>query len=378
MSQSEASREDRDLPASERRLQQAREQGQVPRSRDVGHAVAAGALFVLLAGAGAWLLPLAGAGMAQGLRFDRAAAFDAAGLTHRLADAMAGGLVWLLPLLLTLMLALVGAALTLGGLNFTLQPLAPQLGRLDPMAGLARLFARRHLAMQARLVVQVAVVMGVAGAWLAGHLAQVAALARMALPSALAGGFDWLQDAAVPLLVACVAMALADLPLQWLQHAAQLRMTREEMRQEHKESEGDPHVRGERRRRARELSRGRMMAAVPAADVVVTNPTHYAVALRYDAETMRAPVIVALGTDLLALRIREIAQAHGVPQLEAPPLARALHQHGELDTEVPVALYTAVAQVLAWVMRLRAAPFAPQAAPAIEVPAGFDPQEAKR
>ncbi len=138
--------------------------------------------------------------------------------------------------------------------------------------------------------------------------------------------------------------------------------------------EGDPHVKGERRRRQREMSRGRMMAAVPKADVVITNPTHYAVALQYDENTMAAPRIVAMGADHLALKIREIAAASGVPTLEAPPLARALYRHGDLDAEVPVQLYAAVAQVLAWVMRLSQS-LRPIALPAIEVPAGMDPLE---
>jgi flagellar biosynthetic protein FlhB len=151
-------------------------------------------------------------------------------------------------------------------------------------------------------------------------------------------------------------------------------MTHDEARQENKESEGDPHMKGERRRRARELSRGRMLADVPTASVVVMNPTHYAVALQYDDSRMGAPRVVAMGTDLLALKIREIAKGARVPVLEAPPLARALYRHGEVGREVPVELYTAVAQVLAWVFRLRSA-LRPPAEPVIEVPAGMDPHE---
>jgi flagellar biosynthetic protein FlhB len=151
-------------------------------------------------------------------------------------------------------------------------------------------------------------------------------------------------------------------------------MTHDEARQEHKESEGDPHMKGERRRRARELSRGRMLAEVPKASVIVTNPTHYAVALRYDEGDTGAPRIVAMGADHLALKIREVAAASRVPVLEAPPLARALYKHGDVGREVPVALYTAVAQVLAWVFSLRTARRA-LAEPVIEVPPGMDPHE---
>ncbi len=152
-------------------------------------------------------------------------------------------------------------------------------------------------------------------------------------------------------------------------------MTLEEARQENKESDGDPHVKGIRRQKQREMARGRMLANVPKASVVITNPTHYAVALQYDETTMGAPRIVAMGADHLALKIREVAAANNVPTLEAPPLARALYKHGDLDAEVPVALYAAVAQVLAWVFRLRTA-FTHVAAPSIDVPAGMDPLEA--
>ncbi len=379
MSQSEASREDRELPASERRLQQAREQGQVPRSRDLGHAVAAAALWLML-GALGWVAPVAIEGMAHGLRFGRADAFTAIDLPLRLAGSVGGGLVWLLPLLGLLALAFGAAALALGGFNISAVPLAPRFDRVDPLSGFGRVFGRRQMLMQLRVVLQVAAVIAVAASFISGHADGAEQLARADLAGAAAAAFAWLREAATPLLAVAVACALVDVPLQWFRHTSELKMTREEARQESKESEGDPHVRGERRRRARELSRGRMMAAVATADVVVTNPTHYAVALRYDAATMRAPVIVALGTDMLALRIRELARGHGVPQLEAPPLARALWKHGDLDAEVPVALYTAVAQVLAWVMRLRAAPAhgAAGEAPTIAVPPGLDPQGAAR
>ncbi len=374
MSQSEASREDRELPASERRLEQAREQGQVPRSRDLGH-VAVAAFVLLLAACAGWLAPLAAQGVARSLHFGSADLLEPTLMPTRLGSAVGEGLLWLLPLLLLLAAGLALAAIALGGLNLSAQPLAPRLDRLDPVAGLGRLVDRRHLLVQMRLVVQVIAVLGVAAAYALAEAGGAEQLARIGMPAAIAAAFEWLRQAGGPLLAVCIACALIDVPLQLWQHGAQLRMTREEVRQEHKESEGDPQVRGERRRRARDLARGRMMTAVPQADVVVTNPTHYAVALRYDAATMRAPVIVALGTDLLAQRIRELAREHGVPQLEAPPLARALHAHGDLDAEVPVALYTAVAQVLAWVMRLRDAAQAAPAAPAIEVPPGLDPME---
>ncbi len=377
MSASETSREDRELPASDRRIEQAREQGQVPRSRDTAHLVAAGAMVALLAGAGPWLGEQALRLVASGLRFDRAAAFETGGLALRLGETGVSSLAWTLPVLAILALLLAAATVAVGGWNFATEALAPKFERLDPIAGFGRLADWRQGLIQLRVITLAAALLGVAAWYLHRNADALDRIARMPLVAGLGAGMDWLVVGIAMLLAVCVVSALIDVPLQLFKHKSDLKMTREEARQEHKEMEGDPHVKGERRRRQRDMSRGRMMAAVPQADVVVTNPTHYAVALKYDPATMAAPRIVALGADHLALKIREIAAASGVPTLEAPPLARALYRHGDLDAEVPVQLYGAVAQVLAWVMRLRNS-LRPVPGPAIEVPAGMDPLEAAR
>lgn len=377
MSASETSREDRELPASERRIEQAREQGQVPRSRDTAHLVTAGALVALLAGAGPWLGEQSLRLVASGLRFDRAAAFETGGLAQRLGETGVSSLAWTLPVLALLALLLAAATVAVGGWNFATEALAPKFERLDPVAGFGRLADWRQGLIQLRVITLAAALLGVAAWYLHRNADALDRIARMPLVAGLGAGMDWLVVGIAMLLAVCVVSALIDVPLQLFKHKSDLRMTREEARQEHKEMEGDPHVKGERRRRQRDMSRGRMMAAVPQADAVVTNPTHYAVALKYDPATMAAPRIVALGADHLALKIREIAAASGVPTLEAPPLARALYRHGDLDAEVPVQLYGAVAQVLAWVMRLRNS-LRPVPAPAIEIPAGMDPLESAR
>lgn len=374
MSASESSREDRELPATERRLEKAREQGQVPRSRDLGHLAAVGMLLALLAGLGPWMAGQALQLVAGSLRFDREAAFEQGRLLARFGGTGLEGLLWLLPVLLLLGVVLAGAAIALGGWNVSTEALTPKLERLDPLAGFKRLVQPQQILMQLRLALMLTALLGAAFWYLYRHAESLHPLTRLPLAVGVANGFEWLSGGLMFLLGVCIVSAVADVPLQLFKHHSDLKMTREEVRQENKESEGDPHVKGERRRRQREMSRGRMLAAVPTANVVVTNPTHYAVALHYDEATMRAPKIVALGADHLALRIREVAAASGVPTLEAPPLARALYRHGDLDAEVPVALYGAVAQVLAWVMRLRAS-LRPVPAPSIEVPAGMDPLE---
>ncbi|MBE7939198.1 MULTISPECIES: flagellar type III secretion system protein FlhB [Ramlibacter] len=374
MSASEASREDRHLPASERRLQQAREEGQLPRSRELAHLAAILGMLGLLTAGGPWLGRQALAIVAAGLTFDRQAAFETGRLAPRLAAFGLQGLELIVPVAGALALALAAAAVAVGGWNFTLQALEPKFDRVNPLAGISRMLGWRHLLGHLRLVAMAAGLVG-GGAWYVAHHAQdIDLLARVPLAQGLAEGSAWLASGLTLLVGVCVLSALADVPLQIFNFRAEMRMTHEEARQENKESEGDPHMKGERRRRARELSRGRMLADVPKASVVVTNPTHYAVALQYDEHSPGAPRIVAMGADLLALKIREVAAASRVPVLEAPPLARALFRHGEVGREIPVELYNAVAQVLAWVYRLRTA-LRPPAEPVIEVPAGMDPKE---
>ena len=374
MSNSESSREDRQLPASQRRLVQAREEGQLARSRDLVHFAAALGLLGLLLALGPWLGQQALKLVAAGLQFDRGVVFEPRLLVPRLSYFGLQGLALIVPVAGALALLLASATLAVGGWNFTTQALTPRLDRVNPGAGLKRLLGWRPLLEHLRLISAAAALLGFSGMYLANHAWEVEPLARLPLSAAIASGFGWLASGLAVLAAVCFACALADVPLQIYKHYAELRMTREEARQENRESDGDPQLKGERRRRQRELSRGRMLADVPGASVVITNPTHYAVALLYDESTMGAPRIVAMGADHLALKIREVAAAARVPVLEAPPLARALYRHGAVGAEVPVQLYTAIAQVLAWALRLRSAP-RPPAPPVVEVPPGLDPQE---
>jgi len=376
MSASETSKEDRQLDASERRLQQAREEGQLPRSRDLVHLAAIVALVVLFVGLGPWMAGQALQLMNAGLRFDRDTVFETAKMVPRLSRLGVSGLELVVPVAGAMAVLMAGTTLAVGGWNFTLKALEPKFDRLNPAAGLGRIFGLQQLMSSGRLLLLVAGLLYCAWLYLSSHTGEIETLARLPLPQALRTGFDWLTGGLFVLLGVCLVAALADVPMQIFKHKSELKMTLEEAKQENKESEGDPHVKGERRRRQREMSRGRMLAAVPKANVIVTNPTHYAVALQYDETTMAAPKIVAMGADHLAFKIREIAAANQVPMLEAPPLARALYRHGDIDAEVPVELYTAVAQVLAWVFRLRTA-LRPPALPVIEVPRGMDPLEAR-
>ncbi|MEB2317809.1 MAG: EscU/YscU/HrcU family type III secretion system export apparatus switch protein [Pseudomonadota bacterium] len=376
MADQEQSREDKKLPASEKRLREAREEGQVARSRDLGHAVLfglTGLTMVLFAGhLGSSSVELVG----RGLRFDRTLSFS----SEALADWMGGlGMLALsicLPIGVAGIVAAVVAAAVPGGFAWTGKTLGPKWSKISPLAGLKRIFSRDHLVDSIRLSLLVLGLALIAAAyvwWQGGTFAALLAMApehavRIA-PGLVIQGAGWL-------LLLLIVIATVDVPMQWFRHRTNLKMTFEQARREHKETEGDPHVKAQRRQRQREMSTGRMMARVPEADVVVTNPTHYAVALKYDEAAAGAPRVVAKGADHVAARIREIAIESGVPMLEAPPLARALYSHVEVDAEIPAALYNAVAQVLAYVYQLRAAAGrrAPAAPTDLPVPAELDPQ----
>ncbi len=372
----DSSAQDKTLPATPRRLEKAREEGQVARSRDLGHvaAIAGGgiALIVIAPHAAAWLKDA----LARSLRFDsHALAADAMG-THLQAWTQTL-LLGVLPFSLVVCALGVVSAVAMGGWTWTLQPLVPKLGVLDPIAGLGRVMSKKQLVDALKASVQALDLGCIGGSWLGRHVGELAGVLAMPLPQAIASVSGALVSGMVPIVLALALFAAIDVPLQRRLHGDQLKMSHQEVRQEQKELDGNAEVKGKVRARMREMTKRRMIAAVPKADLVVMNPTHYAVALKYDDQTMAAPRVVAKGTDLTALRIRELAEGASVPVLEAPVLARALHAHAELDAEIPAALFAAVAQVLAYVYQLRAAlrgqmPM-PGALPALDVPAELDP-----
>jgi flagellar biosynthetic protein FlhB len=380
MAETSDDRDERRLPASERKLQQAREDGQVPRSREAAHAAA---LLAALATAALYGPAFAERSLAMvrgALRIDPAVAREPRRALAA-AGATAAEALWaVLPLLAAPMLAAAAATIAIGGLVFTFKPVTPDPSRIDPFAGLGRLFSVDSLIELAKLAL-VAAAVGAVGAWFAADgIGRFTAYAGMPLPAALAAAGSDLRFGLLAVAGVVVVAAAVDGPVQVWRFRQRMMMTPQEARQEFREAEGDPLQKGRIREKQRAMSRGRMLAAVPAADVVVTNPTHYAVALKYADGEMAAPRVVAKGADLLAARIRELAQEAGVPVLESPPLARALYRHVEVDREIPAALYSAVAQVLAWVWQLEqhvAGRGARPREPGIAVPDGLDPGEGR-
>ncbi len=369
--------QDRTLPATPRRIEKAREDGQVARSRDLAHLAVLGSGIALIAAFApeltAWLQTL----LARGLRFDAAAIASPAGMGERLAELSVPMLMALLPIgAVTGLVALVTTVLA-GGWNFSWKPLEPTYEKVDPLAGIARLFSLDQLANTLKACL-LALVLGVVGGTLLWvQWAQHALLLTLALPEALATSGTLLRNGLLLLCGVLALFALVDVPLQRQLLLRRLRMSVQDMKQEFKEVEGNAEIKGRRRMLMRELANRRMLGNVATADLVVMNPTHYAVALRYDEARGGAPRVVAKGADLLALRIRDLARDAKVPVLQAPSLARALYAHCELDQEIPARLFAAVAQVLAWVFQLRDAVAngraGPSAPPLPEVPADMDP-----
>jgi len=369
--------QDRNLPASARKLQKAREQGQVPRSRDLGHfaaiAIGGAVLVAALPWASGWLK----ARLAQALQFDARSVAQPQAMLERLSELSAATLWMVLPMGLLMTLVAVGVSAASGGWNFTLKPLQPKFAFLNPIAGIGRLFSKQQL-IEALKACVLALVLGTIGAlYLKAHVGDFASMLGMNLPAALESGAATVLGGLMLLVLALAAFAAIDVPLQRKLHADRLKMSHQEAKQEHKEAEGNQEVKGKQKAKMREASRRRMLAAIPKADLVVMNPTHYAVAIKYEDGRMSAPRVVAKGVDLLALKIRDIAKEAKVPVLQSPALARALYAHTKLDHEIPQALFAAVAQVLAYVYQLRAALAgrgpAPGELPELPVPAELDP-----
>ncbi len=346
--------QERTEQATPKRLKEARERGQVPRSRELN------TMIMLLTGSGGLLM--LGEGLLdrlialtqRGWSLERALIFDNRALTAMLGLAVGDALWSLAPFFLLVTVAALLGPIMLGGWSFSVQSLSFKWEKLDPVKGLGRIFAWRGLMEFLKTLAKFVVVTVIAGflLWqLADHLL---ALSNEPLNQAIAHAAQLLGWSFLGLSAMLILLAAVDVPFQLWDHSRQLKMTRQEVKDELKETDGRPEVKSRIRNLQREMAQRRMMEEVPKADVVIVNPTHYAVALRFDYK-MNAPTVVAKGADLVAFQIRKVAQQHTVTVFSAPPLARALYHSTELNREIPVGLYVAVAQVLAYVYQLRSA-----------------------
>lgn len=364
-------------PASPRRLEKAREEGNLPQSRELM------AFLVLLAGMGClwamggWLAARVTTMLRGGLTLTREMAFDPALLFDRLMQQGSEAMITLAPLFMLTVMGAILAPIMIGGFNFTGKPLQPNFSKMNPIKGIGRIFSMHGVAELVKAVLK-SLVVGFVIWWVLRHeLDHLFALIAMPIEAGVPEMMHELLVASLMIISGMAIIAAIDVPFQLWQYYKKLRMTKEEVKQEGKEQEGSPEVKGRIRHQQREAARRRMMQDVPKADVVVTNPTHFAVALKYDSSRMAAPQVVAKGMNLIAANIRELAEQHKVPVLEAPPLARALYKHAEIGEQVPATLYTAVAEVMAYVYQLAqylagnmAAPEVPER---ISVPEDMDP-----
>lgn len=373
----EESDQEKTESASARRIEQAREEGHVPQSRELSSflVMMAGAVTLLITSG--WMFQRVKGVVTEGLSFDQRAVFDPTYMLRLLGSQFTDGLVSIAPMLLVLIVAAVAGPLMVGGMNFSSKAYTPDFTRLNPLSGIGRILSL-HGAVELVKSLLKSFLIGGIGMWVIWKQRDtILALISMPLDRSLATFGDLLLSSSLFLAGSLAVLALIDVPFQIWQYFDKLKMSKEELKQEFKEQEGDPQIKGRIRARQREMARRRMMEAVPKADVVVTNPTHFAVALKYEAGTMAAPTVVAKGADLMAQAIRELAAEHHVPLLEAPPLARALYRHAQVDEQIPAGLYTAVAEVMAYVYQLNhflSQGGLPPAPPVdLPVPEGMDP-----
>ncbi len=371
------SSQDKNLPATPRRLQKAREDGQVPRAKALSNLVVVAGGLVLLWLSTAWAYER----MSQIMRISYG--FNAETLRHPevmlevLARAVVEGLWYYLPLALVVAVLAVVSLLAAGSFAWSFKPITPKLSDIGLISGFGRLFSMQQFFELLKLI-GVSVLLALVGWWfVSSHLPAFGSLLLRPLESSIVQLGQWFLLGVGGLLLVLLLVALIDVPLQQYLHKRNLKMSHQEVVEEHKETEGNPWLRAKRLQRQRELAQGSSVGSVPSADLVLMNPTHYAVALKYDEKTMAAPYVIAKGADLIALRIRDMAKQHQIPVLQSPMLARALYAHTEINQQVPAPLFTAVAQVLAYVYRLRAAlrgqgPM-PGQPPEPEVPPELDP-----
>lgn len=382
--------EDSDLektePPSPRRLEKAREEGQVPQSRELT------AFLVMAAGAGGlwalsgWFVRRGEDVMRMGLRFDRQDAFDPNAVGMSLLTMGSEAVGTLAPFFIaTLVAALLAPILLTGGWVFSPNALSLKPERIDPLQGMKRMFSWQSIAEMVKGVLKTLLLGGIVFWVILNERDNLFALLGQPIESALPSFGRMLLYAFIGFVAGLAVIALIDVPFQLWRYYVGLRMTKEELKQELKELEGDPYLKARIKSQQREIARRRMMSEVPKADVVVTNPTHFAVALKYDNTKMGAPMVVAKGMNLVAQKIRELAVENKVPVLELPPLARALHRHVEVGAAIPATLYTAVAEVMAYIYQINAfmaqggaqggtGGLLPPTPPvAVALPAGLDP-----
>ncbi len=372
------SSQDRNLPASPRKLQKARADGQVTRSRDLSNLAVLGTGALTLMALAPGMFDKLKARLSQQLTFDSTALLQPETVWPRLQETVITGLIGC-AILAAIVTTVVMLSIVLStGWVTSFKPITPDFSRLNPWTGLGRMFTKDKFTETLKVVFISGALITLSASFLSGSIHSLATLVLQPSTAAIPYLTDWLISGLSLLLVVILLVAIVDVPLQKYLHGSRMKMSQQEVKQEHKESDGNPEMKGRQRQRQREIANGNSISAVPKADFVLMNPTHFAVAIKYDDKTMRAPQVISKGADLLAMQIRDIAKTNAIPVLQSPMLARALYANAELNQDIPASLYTAVAQVLAYIYRLKAAmrgegPM-PDEVPQPFVPPELDPQ----
>lgn len=338
---------------TDKKLRESREKGQIPRSKELTTllmTLSAGVFFLFY---GAVMMGDFQVLAVSGLSFERDIAFDELKMWDLIVALLIQGIWMIVPFLLLMTLIALFSPMLLGGFSFSTKALAPKLSKLNPVSGLKRMFSVKALIELLKALAKFTLIISIATFFLYSIFGEVLGLSIEPLKFAFAHAGTIIIQAFIFVSLSLIVVALIDVPFQLWDHNRQLKMTKQEVKEEFKQQEGNPEVKGRIRQIQREMSQQRMMQKVPEADVIVTNPTHFAVALKYSPDDMQEPVVLAMGVDFLASQIRTTAQQHNIPIIEAPPLARALYYNAEIDRAIPYELFKAVAAVLAYVYQLK-------------------------
>ncbi len=338
---------------TEKKLRESREKGQVPRSRELTTLLVtlSAAVFLLLYGA--QMIVDFEVIMVKGLSFDRDIAFDTQALFRLIGALFETALYLILPFLLLMTLIALVAPILLGGWSFSVKAISPKLSKLNPISGIKRMFSTKALLELFKAFAKFTLILSMAVFFIYTTFGEILALGVEPLRSALGHAGLLIVQAFIFVSLSLLIVAAIDVPFQLWDHNRQLLMTKQEVKEEHKQQEGNPEVKGRIRQVQREMSQRRMMEKVPDADVIITNPTHFAIALKYDTDSMQEPIVLAIGADFMAAQIRTVATEKNITIIEAPPLARALYYNAEIDRPIPYELFKAVASILAYVYQLK-------------------------
>jgi len=340
---------------TEKRLTDARKKGQIPRSKELNTFVALMTASIMMLFVGDSIAKGLAKLMQQQLSVSREVIFDPASPVIYFKQVLLDGILLIVPLAIPLVIVALFTPMMMGGWNFSMDSMSPKFSKMNPFSGLKRMFGMQGFVELLKAIAKIALVMFVASTLFDSYFDQFMGLSGLALNVAVAKALDIIMFSFLILSSTLILIVAIDVPYQLFSNKKKLMMTKQEVKDESKEQEGNPEIKGQIRRKQMEMSQQRMMDEVPKADVIVTNPAHYAVALKYDQMGAGAPTVVAKGVDLIAAQIRNIAMGADITLVAAPPLARALYYSTEIGEEIPQGLFLTVAQILAYVFQLKAA-----------------------